>query len=87
MDDRPASDAWEREDPYEQYVGRSSRRVAPVFLAWLRVRAGRRWLDVGCGTGALVPRLRRRLRKTLNPGYASGLSPASNVGISSVTVG
>lgn len=47
------SDTWERGDPYEQYVGRWSRRVAPVFLSWLKIPAGRRWLDVGCGTGAL----------------------------------
>jgi SAM-dependent methyltransferase len=47
------SDSWERGSPYEQYVGRWSRRVAPEFLAWLGVPAGKRWLDVGCGTGAL----------------------------------
>jgi SAM-dependent methyltransferase len=49
----PASDAWERGDPYEQYVGRWSRRVAPRFLAWLNVPRERSWLDMGCGTGAL----------------------------------
>src|SRR5512134_2325730 len=48
------SDNWERGDPYEQYVGRWSRRVAPRFLAWLNIPAHRRWLDVGCGTGALT---------------------------------
>ena len=53
MAPRPVSDTWERGDPYEQYVGRWSRRVAPRFLAWLGIGAGRRWLDVGCGTGAL----------------------------------
>jgi SAM-dependent methyltransferase len=47
------SDNWERGDPYEQYVGRWSRRVAPRFLSWLNLPARRRWLDVGCGTGAL----------------------------------
>lgn len=47
------SDNWERGDPYEQYVGRWSRRVAPRFLSWLNLPSGRRWLDVGCGTGAL----------------------------------
>jgi SAM-dependent methyltransferase len=47
------SDTWERGDPYEQYVGRWSRRVAPQFLSWLNIPPGRRWLDVGCGTGAL----------------------------------
>jgi len=53
MDNRQVSDTWERGSPYEQYVGRWSRQVAPVFLSWLDVPTGRRWLDVGCGTGAL----------------------------------
>lgn len=47
------SDTWERGDPYERYVGRWSRRLAPRFLSWLGVSEGRHWLDVGCGTGAL----------------------------------
>ncbi|REF99852.1 methyltransferase family protein [Asanoa ferruginea] len=34
-------------------MGRWSRRVAPLFLRWLAAPAGQRWLDVGCGTGAL----------------------------------
>jgi SAM-dependent methyltransferase len=51
---KTVSDTWERGDPYERYVGRWSRQVAPAFLAWLAVPAGRRWLDVGCGTGALT---------------------------------
>ena len=38
---------------YEPYVGRWSRLVARDFLAWLAIPAGARWLDVGCGTGAL----------------------------------
>jgi methylase of polypeptide subunit release factors len=47
------SDTWERGDPYERYVGRWSRLVAPQFLDWLGMAPERRWLDVGCGTGAL----------------------------------
>lgn len=47
------SDRWERGSPYEQYIGRWSRRLAPLFLSWLNLPAGGRWLDVGCGTGAL----------------------------------
>jgi len=47
------SDTWERGSPYEQYIGRWSRKIAPLFLAWLDQPAGKRWLDVGCGTGAL----------------------------------
>lgn len=53
MDQRRVSDTWERGDPYEQYVGRWSRRVAPLFLSWLSIPAAQRWVDVGCGTGAL----------------------------------
>jgi SAM-dependent methyltransferase len=47
------SDTWEQGSAYERYIGRWSREVAPRFLEWLRVPAGQRWLDVGCGTGAL----------------------------------
>jgi SAM-dependent methyltransferase len=50
---KSVSDTWERGDPYERYVGRWSRRVAPQFLSWLDLPARLRWLDVGCGTGAL----------------------------------
>lgn len=53
MTDKHVADTWERGSPYERYVGRWSRQVAPLFLAWLEIPAGRRWLDVGCGTGAL----------------------------------
>ena len=48
------ADTWQQGDPYERYVGRWSRLVAPRFLAWLAAGAGRRWVDVGCGTGALA---------------------------------
>ena len=53
MHPKQVPDTWERGDPYERYVGRWSRKVAPLFLDWLDVPAGRRWLDIGCGTGAL----------------------------------
>lgn len=46
-------DVWAAGDAYEAYVGRWSRRVAVAFLDWLDVPGGQRWLDVGCGTGAL----------------------------------
>lgn len=53
METLPVSDTWERGNPYERYVGRWSRQLAPRFLSWLGVPEGRHWLDVGCGTGAL----------------------------------
>lgn len=47
-------DSWAVGDAYERYVGRWSRLVAPKFLDWLAIPAGKRWLEVGCGTGALT---------------------------------
>ncbi|HET9439943.1 MAG TPA: methyltransferase domain-containing protein [Longimicrobiales bacterium] len=46
-------DAWNAAEAYEPYIGRWSRPIARDFVAWLSVPAGARWLDVGCGTGAL----------------------------------
>ncbi|MEZ4616797.1 MAG: methyltransferase domain-containing protein [Caldilineaceae bacterium] len=53
MEEQAVVDSWDHANPYEQYVGRWSRQVAPRFLAWLALPAGQRWLDLGCGTGAL----------------------------------
>jgi SAM-dependent methyltransferase len=53
MTGSPAADVWASGAAYEPYVGRWSRLVAREFLSWLAVPPGRRWLDVGCGTGAL----------------------------------
>ena len=47
------TEVWALGDSYESYIGRWSRLVAVDFLDWLQVASGRRWLDVGCGTGAL----------------------------------
>jgi SAM-dependent methyltransferase len=44
---------WASGAAYEPYVGRWSRLVAREFLAWLAMPPESRWLDVGCGTGAL----------------------------------
>jgi SAM-dependent methyltransferase len=47
------SEVWASGAAYEPYVGRWSRLVAKEFLTWLNVKQEARWLDVGCGTGAL----------------------------------
>jgi SAM-dependent methyltransferase len=46
-------DTWSDGAAYEQYVGRWSREVAPLFLDWARLPPSPRAIDVGCGTGAL----------------------------------
>jgi SAM-dependent methyltransferase len=47
-------ETWAVGDSYEAYVGRWSRAVATRFVTWLAVPPLQRWLDVGCGTGALT---------------------------------
>ncbi|MFN8574445.1 MAG: class I SAM-dependent methyltransferase [Gemmatimonadaceae bacterium] len=47
------SESWASGAAYEPYVGRWSRLVAADFIQGLGIPAQRRWLDVGCGTGAL----------------------------------
>jgi SAM-dependent methyltransferase len=48
------ADTWANGRSYEAYVGRWSRSVAREFLTWLSLPPDRRWLDIGCGTGALA---------------------------------
>jgi SAM-dependent methyltransferase len=62
-------DVWAAGEAYDGYIGRWSRPVAAEFLAWLAVPAGRRWLDVGCGTGALTATVLR----TSEPAAVLGL--------------
>ncbi|HET6391196.1 MAG TPA: methyltransferase domain-containing protein [Blastococcus sp.] len=47
-------DVWSSGEHYDAYVGRWSRPVAAAFVGWLDRPPGARWLDVGCGTGALA---------------------------------
>jgi SAM-dependent methyltransferase len=65
-------DVWSSGDSYEAYVGRWSRPVAGRFLEWLALPADARWLDVGCGTGALTDEIVERA----TPSAVVGLDPS-----------
>jgi SAM-dependent methyltransferase len=47
-------EVWATAAAYEPYIGRWSRAVAREFVRWLGLPTGARWLEVGCGTGALT---------------------------------
>ena len=66
------TDAWEDGDLYEPYVGRWSRAVASQFVDWLGLPPGKRWLDVGCGTGALSETILVRT----DPSEVRGIDPS-----------
>jgi SAM-dependent methyltransferase len=65
-------DSWNEGDPYERYVGRWSQRVAEEFLDWLDLPPSLRWLDVGCGTGALTAAIWTKCR----PASIIGIDPS-----------
>jgi ubiquinone/menaquinone biosynthesis C-methylase UbiE len=44
-------------EAYERLMGRWIRLIGEVFLDWLDVPKGLRWLDVGCGNGAFTEEL------------------------------
>lgn len=44
---------WGAADTYERYMGRWSRKVAPLFIDWLGAEKAKSWADIGCGTGEL----------------------------------
>ena len=69
----PISTTWGQGEVYDRYMGRWSRPVAREFLDWLSAPAGLRWLDVGCGTGALA----EAILSQAAPGQVTGVDPAA----------
>ena len=72
MEQSQRKDVWAAGDLYEPYVGRWSRRVARELLNWLAVPERKAWLDVGCGTGALI----QTIIETENPNSIIGIDPS-----------
>lgn len=65
-------DRWQDGASYERYVGRWSRLVADRFVDELGAARDIRWLDVGCGTGALTEAIVERC----DPASVIGVDPS-----------
>ncbi len=68
-----AGDRWDDGVAYEAYIGRWSRPVAARFVDWLAIAPGARWVDVGCGSGALTETILMRA----DPAAVSGIDPSA----------
>lgn len=55
-------DRWDEGGSYELFMGRWSRALGEAFVDWLDMPAGRHWLEIGCGTGALTAQVCRRAK-------------------------
>ncbi len=69
-----ASDRWTGGDDYERWIGRWSRPIGAAFVHWLGVPPRGRWLDVGCGTGALSEVILERA----DPARVIGIDPSDS---------
>lgn len=65
-------DSWSDSGAYDRYVGRWSSRVGEHFLDWLDARKDMRWLDIGCGTGALS----EQILSSQRPSHLIGVEPS-----------
>jgi len=64
MNDVPDRTLWGAAEAYEAYMGRWSRQIAARFLPWLDATPHARWVDFGCGTGALSGQILETCRPT-----------------------
>jgi SAM-dependent methyltransferase len=67
-------ETWSSGDAYEPYMGRWSQLASREFVAWLAAPAGLRWLDVGCGTGALT----ETIVACCSPSAVVGVEPSAS---------
>jgi SAM-dependent methyltransferase len=74
MADATRAHVWGNTEAYESYMGRWSRPVAKAVLAWLALPPGLSWLDVGCGTGALI----QAILTTADPREVLGVDPSAD---------
>jgi ubiquinone/menaquinone biosynthesis C-methylase UbiE len=59
---------------YERMMGHWSQLTGRIFIDWLALRPGLKWIDVGCGTGALSKLIVERCA----PAEVQGIDPSES---------
>ncbi len=67
-----SAELWSGSDAYEQYMGRWSRQISPLFLDWMNPTPDGTWIDIGCGTGVLSSDILNRC----TPRRVEGVDPS-----------
>lgn len=66
--------SWNDGQAYERFMGQWSREAGRMFLNWLALPAGFKWLDVGCGTGAFT----ETIQQNCAPAEIVAIDPAAS---------
>ncbi len=65
---------WDNTQGYEMYVGRWSNLISLDFVDWLNSQSNLKWLEIGCGTGALT----KAIVKKCSPSYLLAIDKSEN---------
>ena len=65
---------WDDTQGYEMYVGRWSNLISLDFVDWLNSQSNLKWLEIGCGTGALT----KALAEKCSPSYLLAIDKSEN---------
>ena len=68
------ADTWDDGSDYDLFMGRWSRLIAAHFVSELGIQPRQRWLDVGCGTGALL----QCIIDLAEPSSVAGIDPSDH---------
>jgi ubiquinone/menaquinone biosynthesis C-methylase UbiE len=73
MADANLTVSWNDAQAYERFMGQWSRVGGRIFLDWLGLPVGLKWLGVGCGTGAFT----ETVQQSCAPAEIIGIDPAT----------
>lgn len=68
------TEGWDNTQGYEMYIGRWSKLISSDFVSWLNPKSKLKWLEIGCGAGALTKVIAGRC----SPSYLLAVDKSDN---------